>query len=597
MSMRAPLSCAVPPREAATPSRGRVSSALRRAALLRLAFCFGGVGLLAAPSVQAQQQGAPQGGSQASSQGGASSAPAASAPAQSMSAPSSGAFVFAPGMPRDVPGDGPIALTLDEALRIAREQSIALRSAQLDVQTVEAQIEEARASTRPNIALSGSYTRNFVTSNPFAGSSAGGLFATLGFLDWISYNERARTDADPATNPISLGAYRDSVSAGFTRAGVSTSSSDNPFGVPNQFQSALAISQPLYSRSARIALRAVSRLESIQTDAVQRQTEQLDEQVRQQYYAVLLADAQAEVVRQSLVRTRETVQEVSRRVDAGVLPRFQRLSAEVQEGNLATQLVQAENYAALARENLKVTLGLPPDRALVLEGGFEADAALAGVDGLNATPLIAEALGRRADVRQARTTVELQDIQRQLTASAQYPSASAFLNLGVTGNVPDDRSVTEPAPSGQPFDVRTRDRSFLSGDFWQPSVSGGVRLNWQLYDGNRTSAQVQQRRIAVEQARLNVVRAEQGVRLQVQQALVTVQGAQQRLLTQQQNVARAEESYRIANTRLDEGVTSALELREASNQLDAARLSYVQAIHDLLVARAALNTAVGAPVQ
>lgn len=533
--------------------------------------------LLFAPPVLAQQTGASQ----------ASSSTAATA---------SSGFVFAPGLPRDTPGSGPVVITLDEALRIAREQSIALRSARLDVETVQAQIEEARAGTRPNIALSSSYTRNFVSSNPFAGSSAGGLFATLGFLDWIAYNERARTDSNPATNPISLPAYQDSVAAGYQQAGISVSSSDNPFSVPNQFQTFLAVTQPVYSRTAGIALKAVSRLASVQNDALQRASEQLDEQVRQQFYAALLADAQADVVRQSLARTRESVLEIGRRVDAGVLPRFQRLSAEVQEGNLATQLVQAENYAALAKENLKITLGLPADRSLVLQGGFDAASALTGVDGLAVEPLVTEALDRRADVRQARTAVDIQDIQRQLTASAQYPNLSAFLNLGVTGNVPDDRTVTEPDPSGQPFTYQQRERGFFSGDFWQPSVSGGFRLNWQLYDGNRTSAQVQQRRIAVEQARLNVARAEQGVRLQVQQALLTVQGAQQRLVTQQQNVARAEENYRIAQTRLEEGVTSALELRDASNQLDAARLSYAQAIHDLLVARAALATAVGAPL-
>ncbi|MCA0267680.1 MAG: TolC family protein [Bacteroidetes bacterium] len=545
---------------------------------MRAALCAAFVATLFAPSAFAQQTGA----SQASS--------------STASAASSG-FVFAPGLPRDLPGSGPVEITLDEALRMAREQSIALRSARLDVETVQAQIEEARAGTRPNIALSSSYTRNFVSSNPFAGSSAGGLFATLGFLDWVAYNERARTDNNPATNPISLVAYQDSVSAGYQQAGISVSSSDNPFSVPNQFQTFLAVTQPLYSRTAGIALKAVSRLESVQNDALQRASEQLDEQVRQQFYAALLAEAQADVVRQSLARTRESVAEISRRVDAGVLPRFQRLSAEVQEGNLATQLVQAENYAALAKENLKITLGLPADRSLVLQADFDATTALAGVDGLAVEPLVTEALERRADVRQARTAVDIQDIQRQLTASAQYPNLSAFLNLGMVGNVPDDRTVTEAAPGGQPFTYQQRDRGFFSGDFWQPSVSGGLRLNWQLYDGNRTSAQVQQRRIAVEQARLNVARAEQGVRLQVQQALLTVQGAQQRVLTQQQNVTRAEENYRIAQTRLEEGVTSALELRDASSQLDAARLSYTQAIHDLLVARAALATAVGAPLQ
>ena len=70
--------------------------------------------------------------------------------------------------------------------------------------------------------------------------------------------------------------------------------------------------------------------------------------------------------------------------------------------------------------------------------------------------------------------------------------------------------------------------------------------------------------------------------------------ARSRLRTQERNVDRAELNYSFVETRLQEGVASPIELREASDQLDQSRLNFLQAVHDLLVARSTFRTAIGA---
>ena len=72
--------------------------------------------------------------------------------------------------------------------------------------------------------------------------------------------------------------------------------------------------------------------------------------------------------------------------------------------------------------------------------------------------------------------------------------------------------------------------------------------------------------------------------------------ARQRLLSQEQNVDRAELNYTFAQARLAEGVASPIEVREASSQLDQTRINYLQAIFDFLVAEASFETAVGTPI-
>jgi outer membrane protein TolC len=485
-----------------------------------------------------------------------------------------------------------VTLTLDEAVEIARVQNLTLQAARLDVATAEAQVRETRAALLPSVSLASSYTRNVVSANPFAGSSAGGLFSSFAFVDWLAYNERARTDSDPATSPVSFTTYQDSVQAGYDRAGISRASDGgNPFSVPNQFQNNLSVSQTLFNWAALKAPEAARRYLELNRSLVERQEQVVADAVRQGYYGALLADAQVRVVRQALERALASEAEIARRVEAGVLPKFQRTTAEVQRGNLEAQLVVAENAAALARESLKLTLNLPPDRPLALRGSLES---LPVTEGVDAAALTTEALARRPDVAQARIGLALRRFDREVTRSNLFPTVSAFANLGLSGSVPDNRTGVERVPgSNSPFAFRETTTGFFSSNYWQRSLSVGLRLNWTVFDGFRTRAQLQQKQIALDKAALDLARVEQAVRLDVERARLNLQSAQRRMTSTAQNVARAEENYRIVETRLFEGVTTQLELRQASDALDQARLQYLQALYDARVARSALDTAVG----
>jgi outer membrane protein TolC len=58
----------------------------------------------------------------------------------------------------------------------------------------------------------------------------------------------------------------------------------------------------------------------------------------------------------------------------------------------------------------------------------------------------------------------------------------------------------------------------------------------------------------------------------------------------------AETNYEYTAERVEEGVSSQVELRQASDQLDQTRLNYLNAVFDYLVARSDLETALGRPL-
>jgi outer membrane protein TolC len=488
----------------------------------------------------------------------------------------------------------PLTLTLDEAIQIAIVNNYTVRNNRLDVNTAEAQVREAWGQVMPQVDVSSSYTRNLKTANPFAGSDAGGLFGSLGFIDWLAFNENARTDDDPASIPISFGEFADRQRSGLEAAGIQQNADSNPFALPNSFQNSLNITQTLFSGSAFAAIKGAERLKEVNRLGVDRQEQVLIDQVRQAFYQSLLAQEQAQVVSQSAQRTQATLNEVAKRVAQGVAPKYQRLSAEVELTNLETQLLQTQNLASSAIDNLKFTLGIPVSQPLQLRGDLEVDDSDPYLT-VSVRDAYATAVERRPDIEQARIGIELREIDKNITRAQYLPSLSAFANFSYSGSVPDNRDFTISDPN-DPFQFTTGTSGFFSSSYWQPAINVGFRLTWNIFNGFQTTARVQQRQIEVERAKLQYTQLTESVRLEVETALRNLETAQRRILSQERNVDRAELNYQYASARLREGVATPLEERDASDQLDQSRLNYIQAVHDYLLARSAFETAMGVPL-
>lgn len=506
-------------------------------------------------------------------------------------------FSWCPGTPAagQAPAQRPVSLTLDEAIQVALVSNHAVRSLRLDVDDARSRIREGWGELMPQVDLQSSFTRNIESVNPFSGSSAGGLFNSLGFVDWLAYNEQARTDDDAGTDPISVAEYFLRRQAGLDAAGVPAADPDeNPFRIPSTYRSGLTITQKLFDGRAIFGASGAQRwLPPLNEAAVSREEQRLVDQVRRTFYGTMLADERAVVVSQSVQRAETTRQEVTRQVSEGVAPVFQRLSAEVELANLETQLVQATNDAEAALDQLRLLLGMPADQTVRLVGSLEAGVTLAAPS--DSAHAVVQALTRRPDLEQARISIELQKVQLQVNRSAFLPELEAFANLSYIGNVPDNRLDVIPDPT-DPFRFTTRTNGYFADPYWNWEFNVGFQLRWTLFNGFRRHQQAQQTRIALEKARISRDFLEQSIATEVVRALRDVQAARRRMISQEQNVQRAALNYDHAEARLKEGVATPIEVREASSQLDQSRLNYLQAIHDYLVARSAYETAIGTPV-
>ena len=500
----------------------------------------------------------------------------------------------------DAPESDPLVLTLNTAVRTALEQNHDLQLAQYDVQEADAQVREAWGSLYPALDLTGGYTRNLKTANPFAGSDVTSFFGGGGQTEWLAYNERQRLGGG---TPISFedfsGRQQDSIRA----AGISLGTGSNPFGVDNEFRAGLQLTQTLYSKQAFASVKGSQQFKDVNRFARDRAVQTTTNEVVTAFYQALLAQERAEVRRQRVQRAQSTLQEVSQQVRRGVTPKAQRLGAEVELANARTQMIEARNGADLARDDLKRIIGLSAHRPITLKGDLEdrQDDGLQQIslETLSLSRAADRAIENRPDLQRARLNVELRDIQKEASRAEFFPRVEAVANFNYTGRVPDDRSrvaTTNPQNPTDPFFFQEQQRGFFSDDFWNPSLSVGLQLTWNIFNGFQSSSRLQQAEIQRQRAKTQLQQLREAVTVEVRRAVRNLETARERIAAQETTVRRAEQNYDHVSSRVDEGVARPIELREASDQLDQSRLNYLQAVYDYLVARSDLETALGQPL-
>ncbi len=291
------------------------------------------------------------------------------------------------------------------------------------------------------------------------------------------------------------------------------------------------------------------------------------------YYDVLLA-AQDIVVRDaSVTLLAKELDEQQRRYDAGTVPRFNVLRAEVAVANARPALIRARNNHRIAKNNLVNLLGsdLPRD---VWE-----NIPLQLTDTLEVAPFtielptaIQQALERRTELGALRKAEQLRREDITSARSGRLPSVQAFAGWGWRNS-----SLTT--------DLRD------DVDGWKV----GLQMNWNIFDGFATRGKVVQAKAAHEKSLVELDDTGSKIELEVRTAYSTLIQAGEVLESQKKVQEQADEALRRAKSRADAGSGTQLDVLSAETELTQARSTQIQAQYDYAVAVAKLERAIGAP--
>jgi len=297
-------------------------------------------------------------------------------------------------------------------------------------------------------------------------------------------------------------------------------------------------------------------------------------QVRRSYYDTLLAEQQIKVRTASVELLQRELDDTTRRYDAGTVPRFNVLRAEVELANAKPRLSRARNAWRISKNTLANLLGynLPP--------GIWEDIPLQLTDRLEVIPYtielpaaIAQALERRPELVSLRASQGLAHESVRTAKSGYKPSVQVYGGYGWRSSA-FERDLT--------FDV----------EGW----SAGAQLNWQLFDGGSSIGRVSEARALEKKVGVELDDAGRQIELEVRTAYSTFIEAKEVLESTEKVVEQGEEALRLAKSRYDAGTGTQLDVLDAETSLTEARTIKNEALHAYLVARASMERAIGQDV-
>lgn len=348
------------------------------------------------------------------------------------------------------------------------------------------------------------------------------------------------------------------------------------FSLPHQnWNAGVQIVQAIYDGGKLVAaLKAASATK--QQALAQYQTAVADTllAVRVAYYDVLLAAQQITVHEASVNLLQKELEDQQRRYNAGTVPHFNVLRAEVAVANERPNLIQARNNYRIAKNNLSNLLGYNLPREI-----WE-DVPLNLTDALDAAPYqvdlpaaIQQALSRRTELIALRKTAELQRLNVVNARAGYKPTVQAFAGYNWY-----NAQFTKPVE--------------LDHDIhgW----NAGGQVSWNIFDGLLTRGKVVQARALYDKSKTDVDDKGRQIELEVRTAYSDFIMAREVLDSQLKVQEEAEEALREASARADAGTATQLDVLDAQTSLTQARTTEIQALHDYDTARAKLERAIGA---
>ena len=128
---------------------------------------------------------------------------------------------------------------------------------------------------------------------------------------------------------------------------------------------------------------------------------------------------------------------------------------------------------------------------------------------------------------------------------------------------------------------------------WNPYSQAGLALSWNLISGGQRYYKQKQAEIAVREMKWQRENLTRTLNSQVETQLNNIKSNLKQIESNAASVALAEKSDNIMQESFRLGVGTFLQIQDTQNALLGARLSYYQAIYNLLVAQSNLEFTLG----
>jgi outer membrane protein TolC len=415
-----------------------------------------------------------------------------------------------------------LELDLATALTIAHDNNPTIKIAELEIVRVDYSKKEALGNLLPSLSASGQYTNNIMKSVMFMPESFSAMMGGQKYME---------------------------------------------IGYKNSYTATVSAALPLVNFSLWEQIKSKQNEIDLIIEKARASKIDMTKQVKDAYFAVLLAKNSLNVLERSINNAKETLKTTKASYEQGVVSEYDYIRAQVQVNNLNPTYISAKNGLDLAILQLKMILSLPTEQEIELKENLEDFSNR--VTEINLSENTAE---ENSDLRQLDLNIISLQNSLRLVNSQHLPSLSAF---------------------GQ-YSYLTQAEDYNFADYnWVGSAAIGLQLNIPIFNGRTVVNKAKQIKISLQELQLQKEYLKEGVDLQIQAAINNMKAAKEQLEANKDAIKQAERGYEIAKVRYKTGAGTILELNDSELSMTQANLTYQQSLYDYLIAQTNLEKVLG----
>ena len=285
------------------------------------------------------------------------------------------------------------------------------------------------------------------------------------------------------------------------------------------------------------------------------------------FYSILYTKEIVNINRDNLELSKQHLETTQEKFKQGLASDLNVLRQKVEVSNNEPALIKSENLYKTGILNLKNLLNFNFDDEIDIKGDFNCS-----YNNYDFSKLYGKALLNRPDYRLSVLNKKMSEKQIKLEKAGHWPTLSAFATKQFSG----------VSDSGFPKE-NLRGWSFLAG----------LKFSMPIFSGFSVVSKVKQAEYDLEIANRNIDDTSRKIKIELEQALFDIQEASKRIESQKTSVENAKKMLEATEIRFKEGLSSQLELNDATLAYNAARLNYTQALYDFCVANVNLDYVTG----
>lgn len=437
-------------------------------------------------------------------------------------------------------------ITLEDALKIALSENASVRVADKEIERAGYAKKGTYASLFPQIDLTASFMRTIKKQVMYMDMDmskimGGGSSSDSGTTD--SGSSSTETPSFPTGGGIEVGRW-------------------------NTYNAGVSASMPLVNAQLWKSLKISGKSVELAVEKARSSRLEMVTQVKQSYYAALLAKEALNVYKDVYANAVENFKQTEMRYNAQKASELEYTRAKSTVASAIPNVYNAESSVVLSLWQLKAVMGVELDQNIDVAGSLEDYAGEMALE--NGTDIMN--LDHNSTMRQLAIQAD------QLAETVKLQQYAYIPSLALTFS----------------YSLNAMTNDFKFSDYrWTPYSYVGLSLNIPIFSGGKRLNDVRQAKVQASELAIQVNDTERQLKIAIRQYLNTMETQMKSCAAAKEAVETAQKAYDIATKSYNVGRSTITELNDAQLALTQAKLGESQSIYSYMVAKSSLEQVLG----